>query len=119
MTAVVSAPGDRDDELIVECGRTAGRGFDRLIIKEDGDRRGRAPGETARLLCRGAHEAGRTVDCRTVLDEEQAIREAVRSMVEDELVVVFYEDHAAARRLLAEFGAVPAHGLPAPALAAV
>ena len=36
-----TVPGDRTDELILESGRVAAGGFDRLIIKEDGDRRGR------------------------------------------------------------------------------
>ena len=88
MTAVFTAPGDRDDELIRESGRTVARGFDRVLIREDKDRRGRAPGEVARLLCEAAHQVDRAVECTTVLDEAEAVRTAVDGMAEDEVVVV-------------------------------
>jgi cyanophycin synthetase len=115
VTAVFTVPGDREDELIAEAGRVVARGFDRLIIKEDGDTRGRRPGEVAELLCRGAHEAEGVVECRTVLDERDAVRAALATMADDEIVFVFYDDYRAVRGVLAEFGAAPAAGLPAAA----
>jgi cyanophycin synthetase len=114
VTAVFTVPGDREDDLICECGRVVARGFDRLIIKEDGDHRGRRPGEVAELLCRGAHEAPGRVECHTVLDECEAVRTALRSMDSNDIVVVFYDNYRAVRKVLDEFGAVPGNGLPAP-----
>jgi cyanophycin synthetase len=114
-TAVFTVPGDRDDDLIREAGRVVAGGFDRLVIREDADRRGRRPGEVARLLCSGAHDTDPEADCTTVPDECEAVRSALRAMADDEIVFVFYEDYAAVRRVLDEFGAVPAAGLPAAA----
>ena len=54
VTAVFTAPGDRDDDLIRESGRVVARGLDRLVIKEDGDRRGRRPVEQDRAGVPGA-----------------------------------------------------------------
>src|SRR5689334_13270922 len=47
---MASAPGDRRDVDIQEVGAIAGTMFDTLILKEDDDRRGRAPGEIAALM---------------------------------------------------------------------
>ena len=112
VTAVIAAPGDRPDELIRECGRAAARGFDRLVIKEDADLRGRATGEVAALLLAGAKEEDPEGECVVLRDEREAVRTALREMGEGELVVVFYDDPDAVKEVLAEFGAVPAAGLP-------
>ncbi|WP_439631423.1 cyanophycin synthetase [Gemmata sp.] len=119
VTAVFTVPGDRGDDLIRESGRVVARGFDRLIIKEDGDHRGRRPGEVAELLRRAAHEAPGRVECEVVLDECEAVRTALRSMLDDEIVVVFYDDFRAVSRVLDEFGAVPDSRMPAPDRTAV
>lgn len=121
VTAVFTAPGDRDDELIRECGRTVARGFDRLIIREDADLRGRRPGEVSRLLCEAAHAEDRAVECHTILDECEATRAALDGMGGDDVAVVFYEDFDAVLEVLREHGAEPCDRLPAdePALAGV
>jgi UDP-N-acetylmuramyl tripeptide synthase len=46
---IIGVPGDRDDSVIEQAGRVAGRGFHRVIIKEDIDLRGRGKGEVAKL----------------------------------------------------------------------
>ena len=85
---VVAAPGDRRDEDIRTLGRLCA-GFDRVILKEDADPRGRAPGETVRLLCDGLHEGGLADDAiETVLDEDAAVGHALATMRGGDLVVV-------------------------------
>ncbi len=49
---VLGAPGDRRDEDIRDVGRLSA-GLDRIIVKEDHDRRGRPEGETPRLIVEG------------------------------------------------------------------
>jgi cyanophycin synthetase len=110
VTAVFTAPGDRGDELIRECGRAAARCFDRLIVREDGDRRGREDGSIARLLCEAAREVDGSVECGTTLDECEATRAAIDSMTDGEVVVLFYEDYDAVLGILQECGAEPAPG---------
>jgi cyanophycin synthetase len=54
---VIAAPGDRRDEDIRQLGRLSAS-LDHVIIKEDEDLRGRAPGEVAALVREGLVEAG-------------------------------------------------------------
>jgi hypothetical protein len=71
----------------------------------------------AELLCQGAHEAEGVVECNAILDERAAVRAAVESMEENEVVFVFYDDYRAVRGVLREFGAVPTSRLPVRATA--
>lgn len=116
VTAVVAVPGDRDDELIREGGRAAARGFGRVIVKEDADPPGRARGDIARLLCEAIREVDRGVECTTVLDEREAVRAALEAMADGEVVVVFHDDYDGVMAVLRAYGAVPAAGLPRPAV---
>lgn len=112
VTGVFTAPGDREDTLISEAGRAAARGFGRLIIREDGDRRGRRPGEVAELLRRAVHEVRPDAECLTILDECAALRAAVDDMTDEEVVVFFYEDFDAVRKVLQDYGAASAPAVP-------
>jgi len=53
LVGVVAAPGDRRDADLIDIGRTCAGGFDELVVYES-ENRGRAAGETATLLARGA-----------------------------------------------------------------
>jgi UDP-N-acetylmuramyl tripeptide synthase len=81
---VVGGPGDRRDEDFVTLGQLSAEIFDRIIVKEDVDRRGRAPGSAAELICQGIAEAIslRTpdqpkVEYELILDETTAINKAL------------------------------------------
>jgi cyanophycin synthetase len=102
---VVSAAGDRRDEDIVELGRIAAGAFDMLIVKEDRDLRGREPGESAALVCRGAKLAGLAEDRIVVeLDEPTAAERALRLAEPGDLLVMFADDPAAAWKQVIYFG---------------
>ncbi|MBX3472072.1 MAG: cyanophycin synthetase, partial [Planctomycetes bacterium] len=88
---VAGAPGDRADWLIEECGRVLGRGFGRVFVREDEDRRGRPPGAVAALLRAGVERAAPGRPCEVLLDERTAIERALREARPGDLVVVFYE----------------------------
>jgi cyanophycin synthetase len=89
---VLGAPGDRRDEDIREVGRLCAR-LDRVLLKEDDDRRGRAPGEVARLLEEGLREAGLSPDrIETVFAEPDAMARALGVMQDGDLLVVLAED---------------------------
>lgn len=55
---VIGIAGDRRDQDIIEMGEAAAGIFDKLVLKEDDDLRGRSPGEAAALLRQGALLAG-------------------------------------------------------------
>lgn len=89
---VVTIPGDRDDAYLRRGGEIAGQGFDRIIIKEDGDLRGRQPGEIAGLLMEGVLAAGMKPEAAEIVREEkEAVRHAMETARSGDLIVVFYE----------------------------
>lgn len=86
---VVAAAGDRRDVDIEAMGRIAGGAFDRLIIKEDDNRRGRGPGESAEIMKRGALEAGLAPEAiEMCLDEPEAVERALAEARRGDLVVI-------------------------------
>src|SRR5207253_5449351 len=105
VTAVIAAPGDRTDRVIEEAGRTAARMFDRLIIKEDADTRGRVRGEVAGLLCDAIRDANQHRECIVVFDEREAVERALDEAEAGELLVVFYDDLDAVHSVLSGRGA--------------
>lgn len=88
---VVGGPGDRRDEDFVTLGTLSAGIFDRIIIKEDDDTRGRPRGEAARLIARGLQQT--RPDCRfeTILDETKAIQSALDTAPLNGLVVILPE----------------------------
>ena len=112
VTGVIAVPGDRNNTVAEEAAAAAARGFQRLIIKEDRDLRGRQQGEVAELLCRTARQVKEGLDCRIVLEEADAVREAVSTIEPEEIIVVFYEKLATVLSVLGEFGAAPAGAMP-------
>lgn len=101
LIGVVCSPGDRRDVDIERLGETAGRRFDHVWIKEDRDRRGRAPGEVAALLRQGALAAGMGAPAVEIApSEEAAVAAAMAEARVGDLVVFFYESYARAREAL-------------------
>ena len=93
LLGVVGVPGDRGDDQIEAAGEAVGATFDELFIKEDRDLRGRAPGETAGLLYRGARQAGLPqFSLNLIPDEAEAARSALRRAQSGDVLVIFYED---------------------------
>ena len=86
---VITAPGDRRDDDIRAVGRLCAR-LDRVVLKEDADLRGRAPGEIARLLTEGLVSAGMDPTMiRVASDEPAAVDIAIDARSEGDLVVEF------------------------------
>lgn len=89
---VIAAPGDRRDHDIRELGRLCAS-LDHVIVKEDVDRRGRAPGETAQLIIDGLLDGGTPREnIEVILAETEAIDRALAIASEHDVVVVL-ADH--------------------------
>ncbi len=90
---VVGMPGDRRDSDIAEIGELAGHLFDLVLIKEDEDRRGRAPGEVASLLAGGLSRGGLDPRALCIVPEEvRAVSAALNLAREGDLVVIMADD---------------------------
>ncbi len=68
--AMVAIPGDRSDDDIARFGELAGKSFDRIVIREDDNRRGRANGEVAGKLHEAILKAGAAEEAVTELHNE-------------------------------------------------
>lgn len=113
ITGIIGVPGDRDNSIIQEAGRVVARAFDRVLVREDQDLRGRRSGETAELLCEAIKEAAPQTECRVVLDEITALRTALDDIRPGEIIVHFYEKSKPVLNLLQEYQAKPARGISA------
>ncbi len=89
---IITAPGDRRDEDLRTVGRLSS-GLDRVIVREDKYRRGRDPGEVARLIIEGLHEGGMGDDqIEIIYDETEGLARAVNQMEDNDLVFVLADE---------------------------
>ncbi|WP_421657366.1 cyanophycin synthetase [Leptothermofonsia sp. ETS-13] len=88
---VVGGPGDRRDEDFITLGRLSAQMFDRIIIKEDDDNRGRSRGDAARLISEGIEQVKPDARYETILDEATAIETALNTASLNGLVVILPE----------------------------
>lgn len=116
VTGIVGVPGDRNDALIAESGRVAAQGFDRIVIVEDRDLRGRRAGEVASLLCQAIREESPQRQVMIVLDQRTALAQELPHIGPSDIIVVFYDDYEPLVELLDRFGAIAVESFPRPAL---
>lgn len=103
---LLSVPGDRWDSVVEEIGRVAAASFDRVVISEDLDRRGRAPGELPAILEAAVRAEAPSRPCEVVPDQRAALRRALETAAPDEVVVVLYEKLVPIEEVLRAHGAV-------------
>ncbi|MBX3199265.1 MAG: cyanophycin synthetase [Labilithrix sp.] len=117
---VLSGPGDRRDEDIRAIARTAGKAFDRIILRRDDDLRGRGADEIPRmmeaeLLASGFPREGLQV----IPDEQAAIDAALRSAKRGDLLLLFADKISRTWKQVIYFKPewleTPAGGAPPPA----
>ncbi|NCQ96462.1 MAG: cyanophycin synthetase [Microcystis aeruginosa W11-06] len=88
---VVGGPGDRRDDDLILLGKLSALMFDRIIVKEDNDTRGRRRGEVADLILRGISQENASLRPEVILDETAALEKALSTVSEGGLVVIFPE----------------------------
>ena len=88
---VVGGPGDRRDEDFMELGKLAAKIFDRIIIKEDDDLRGRPSGQAAELISKGISQENPNCRYETILKETDAVNTALDQATSGGLVVILPE----------------------------
>jgi cyanophycin synthetase len=109
---VIEAPGDRADWVIQDMARQAAAIFDRIIVYDPDDLRGRKPGEVPALIEAAVHEAGHG-NCEVIEDGVAALRQSLDRLGENEILVYCYENLIAAVETLEQYGAVPVSDVPA------
>ncbi|MCA2622650.1 MAG: cyanophycin synthetase [Microcystis sp. M20BS1] len=97
---VVGGPGDRRDDDLILLGKLSAQMFDRIIVKEDNDTRGRRRGEVADLILRGISQENASLRPEVILDETEALEKALSTVSEGGLVVIFPESVTQAINLI-------------------
>lgn len=99
---VVGGPGDRRDDDFILLGKLAAGMFDRVVIKEDDDARGRPRGDAARLIEIGLTQVKPEMPYEICLDETTAIQASLDRAVKNSLVVILPESVSRAIQLIEE-----------------
>ncbi len=102
--AMIAMPGDRRNEDIATFGRIAAEAFDRFVVREDRNPRGRRPGEVSGLLRQSLLDSG--VDdgaVQVVRDELEAARAALDSASSDDLVLLLADTPEAVWELVTNY----------------
>jgi cyanophycin synthetase len=116
--AILGVPGDRADDIIRDAGRAAARSFDRIVLRDERDLRGRQPGEIPRLLAEAIRGERGDVSIEVVAGEMEAISRAVDDIRPGHLIVSFCDDCSGVRSLLLDRGAVAVSSFAHPEAAA-
>jgi cyanophycin synthetase len=106
--AAVTLPGDRRDDLLAASAQVIADGFTRVVVYEDEDLRGRAPGEVAALVQREVRGRRPNARCERADDARDAVAAALAMAAPGEAVLLCYEELDPMLALLDELGAVPA-----------
>jgi len=104
---VVGGPGDRRDEDFILLGKLAAQMFDRIIVKEDDDNRGRQRGDAAKFIIEGIKQVSPDFPYETILDETKAVNTALDSASVNSLVVILPETVSCAMQLIEARNPIP------------
>jgi cyanophycin synthetase len=111
-TAIFGLPGDRADHLIERSGLKVSEYFDRLVLRDDFDLRGRQPGEVPQMLQQIIRSNNPEVQCDIILEENQAIETVLDHIAPDEIVVLFYDVLEPVMKVIRQYDPVPIDALP-------
>lgn len=87
-TGIIAGVGDRRDEDIRDLGVIAAGMFDRIIIRQDRNNRGRSSEEIIGLLMEGIRSKSNDIPCEIIPKESEAIDHAVRTARKGELLTI-------------------------------
>jgi cyanophycin synthetase len=104
--AAVTLPGDRRDDLIISTAEAIAAWFGQVIVYEDADKRGRAPGEMTDIIICAMRRVRPDIACGVTHGPREALRSAV-AIADGQPVLFLYEKLAMARYALDAIGARP------------
>ena len=104
--AAITLPGDRRDDLITESAEAVASWFGTVVVYEDEDRRGRAPGEMRELIATAMRKIRPEVHVTFADGPEEALRSAVE-LAAGAPVLFLYEKLDPALAALESLGATP------------
>jgi cyanophycin synthetase len=106
--AAVTLPGDRRDDLLAASAQVIADGVTRVVLYDDEDPRGRAPGEVSALVAREVRARRPQIRSERAVGLRDAVGAALRLAVPGDVVLVLYEKVDVVLAMLDAMGAVPA-----------
>jgi cyanophycin synthetase len=103
--AVLTLPGDRTDALVTESAYAVGCHFDRVVVYEDVDLRGREPGEMTKLISSALAEVRPGIRCEPAADLDEAVTLGLALAGPGDPLLVVYEKLDPVRSVLGGLGA--------------
>lgn len=111
-TAVFGLPGDRSDDLVQLAAHTVAGHFNKVVLKDDRDLRGRAIGEIPLTLSEIFKTSYPQLQHEIILNDRDAIKKTLENISENEIVVIFFESLNPVLEVLREFDPAPTRTLP-------
>jgi cyanophycin synthetase len=102
-TGVIGGTGDRRDEDLLLYGRIAAQMFTRVIVREDDDLRGRAPGESIRLVVEGIKSVNPEMPIKEFTHAPDAINHALQHARKGELLVILADNVGRSVELVSKY----------------
>jgi cyanophycin synthetase len=102
-TGVIGGTGDRRNDDLLLYGRIAAQMFTQVIIREDDDLRGRAPGEATRLVNEGLRSVKPDLPIKEFTDAREAINHALTNARKGELLVILADNVSRSIELVGKF----------------
>jgi cyanophycin synthetase len=103
--AVLTLPGDRTNALVTESAHAVARAFDRVVVYEDLDLRGREPGEMTKLISSALTDVRPGIRWEPAADLGEAVTLGVTLAAPADPVLLVYEKIEPVIRLLERLGA--------------
>ncbi|MGJ8660888.1 MAG: cyanophycin synthetase [Bacteroidota bacterium] len=85
---IIAGVGDRRDEDILELGKVSARMFDKIIIRQDKNLRGRSEENLIELMKSGIFSVNPNMEVLIIRKENEAIRHAVDNAKKDSFIVI-------------------------------
>ena len=99
---IISGTGDRRDEDIRELGQVAAQAFDEIIVRLDGQLRGRDADEIRDLLIEGIKSQDADLPIEVIDTEEEAIRTAIGRATQGSFITVISDEIPRAIKVIGE-----------------
>jgi cyanophycin synthetase len=102
-TGVIGGTGDRRDDDLLLYGRIAAQMFTNVIVREDDDLRGRAPGDSTRFVIEGLRSVNPEMPVKEFTDAREAIHFALKNARKGELLVILADNVSRSIELVSKF----------------
>jgi cyanophycin synthetase len=111
-SCVLGVPGDRSDELIVNCGKAVARHFHKVLLKDEAHLRGRAQGETPKLVLQGIRSLDSACHIELASNETLAVTSALGDLQRNEILVIYFDQLNEVMALLLPYDPQPIEFIP-------